>query len=112
MRMMTIATYYLLADPEKGNRVREELGASGLMAGYPAAAPRWADLEKLPYLAACVKESLRLGIGATRHAAKYFPNDDIRYKEWVIPRGVSSKFFSLSLSVFQVSFGQKKEGKK
>ncbi|KAK4197369.1 putative cytochrome P450 E-class, group IV, partial [Triangularia verruculosa] len=87
MRMLTIATYYLLADPAKGKRVRDEL--AGLMVGFPNQNPRWADLEKLPYLAACVKEALRLGIGATRHVAKVFPHDEIKYKDWVIPKGTS-----------------------
>ncbi|KAK4166703.1 putative cytochrome P450 E-class, group IV [Cladorrhinum sp. PSN259] len=87
MRMLTIIAYYLLADPAKEKRMRYELAP--LMAGYPNNKPRWADLEKLPYLAACVKEALRLGIGATRHAVKYFPHDDIKYREWVIPKGTS-----------------------
>lgn len=112
MRMLTIATYYLLADPEKGNRVRLELLIAELMAGCPTDHLRWADLEKLPYLAACVKESLRLGIGATRHAAKYFPNDEIKYGEWVIPKGVSILFLKKQKKKKPSELWQRKRFKK
>ncbi|KAK4182601.1 cytochrome P450 [Podospora australis] len=91
MRMLTIVAYYLLADPVKEKRVREEL--AGLMAGYPDRTPRWGELEGLPYLSACVNEALRLGIGATRHVSKYFPHDEITYKEWVIPKGVDEEVY-------------------
>lgn len=87
MRMLTITSYYLLSSPSKLHHLQSELNS--LMRSYPTTNPRWSDLEKLPYLSACIKEALRLGIGATRHAAKYFPNDEIEYKSWVIPKGTS-----------------------
>lgn len=87
MRMLTITSYYLLSSPSKLHHLQSEL--TSLMRSYPTTTPRWSDLEKLPYLSACIKEALRLGIGATRHVAKYFPNDEIEYKSWVIPKGTS-----------------------
>ncbi|KAK4224187.1 cytochrome P450 [Podospora fimiseda] len=99
MRTLTIAVYYLLANPAKEKHLRDEL--AGLMSEYPDKKPRWVDLEKRPYLVACVKESLRLDIGATRHVAKVFPHDEIRYKEWFIPRGTS-----VSVPIYQMHYDE------
>jgi cytochrome P450 len=56
-RALATITYFVLADPQIENQLRETLAEP--MAGYPDNVPRWAELEKIPYLAACVKEGLR-----------------------------------------------------
>jgi len=56
-RILTVTTYHVLADPTKEGRLREELREA--MSGFPERVPRWAELERLPYLTACIKEGLR-----------------------------------------------------
>jgi cytochrome P450 len=53
-RTIGIISYYILSNP---HRLANEL--KDVMASYPAKPPRWADLEKLPYLQAVIKEGLR-----------------------------------------------------
>jgi cytochrome P450 len=55
--ILTLTTYHILADPAKEKRLREEL--QEVMSDFPERMPRWAELEKLPYLTACLKEGLR-----------------------------------------------------
>lgn len=50
----------------------------------------WYALRELPYLTACINEGLRLGAGSMKRSPRVFPDDDIQYKDWVIPRGVSA----------------------
>jgi len=54
---LSMIVYHVLSDPRKEKRLREDLRE--VMACYPAQNPRWVDLEKIPYLQACIKESLR-----------------------------------------------------
>lgn len=55
---LSITTYYILADPLIEKRLREEL--KDVTGDFPMQTPKWADLEKVPYLAGCIKEGLRL----------------------------------------------------
>jgi cytochrome P450 len=52
-----------------------------------AAAPRWADLQRLPYLTCVVREALRISGGTTCRLPRVV-KEDIKYGEWVIPKGV------------------------
>ncbi|KAI4114596.1 MAG: hypothetical protein LQ345_004650, partial [Seirophora villosa] len=54
---LTLVTYFILADPTIEKRLREDLKEA--TACYPEQIPRWADLEKIPYLTGCIKEGLR-----------------------------------------------------
>ena len=56
-RTLSTITYFVLADSTIQEKLREAL--AGPMSGYPEKMPRWADLERIPYVAACVKEGLR-----------------------------------------------------
>lgn len=56
-RTLEFILYYLLAKDHIRTRLQEELRDT--MAGYPYKKPSWADLEKLPYLQAIIKEGLR-----------------------------------------------------
>lgn len=49
--------YYILAKKHIRSTLREELRDT--MAEYPKTKPSWADLEKLPYLQAIIREGLR-----------------------------------------------------
>ena len=56
-RTLDFMVYYVLADPRIRTRLQEEL--SDVMSAYPDTMPSWAELEKLPYLQAVIKEGLR-----------------------------------------------------
>ncbi|KAK8097674.1 cytochrome P450 [Apiospora kogelbergensis] len=90
---MRLASYYILSRPGLQNRLQTELG--DVMADWPHQGPTWAQLEALPLLQAIVKESLRLSYGTVRRLPRVFPNDDIQYKEHVIPRGVGVPLLEL-----------------
>lgn len=49
--------YYVMANPAIRKRLAEEL--KGVMEGYPAKKPTFAQLEKVAYLQALIMESLR-----------------------------------------------------
>ncbi|KAL8687875.1 MAG: hypothetical protein Q9218_006071 [Villophora microphyllina] len=56
-RTLTTISYYILARPQIRARLEHEL--QDTMARYPERVPSWADLERLPYLQALIKEGLR-----------------------------------------------------
>lgn len=56
-RTLGFISYYILANPHIHLMLKEELKDS--MATYPEQIPSWADLERLPYLQALIKEGLR-----------------------------------------------------
>lgn len=56
-RTLGFISYYILANPDIYSRLTEELREP--MAQFPEQVPSWADLERLPYLQALIKEGLR-----------------------------------------------------
>lgn len=78
--------YYIMANPAIRKRLEEEL--KGAMEGYPEKKPTWAQLEKLPYMQALIKETLRLSYGTMHRRPRVSPKQPIRFKQWVIPAGV------------------------
>lgn len=56
-RTIGFASYYILSRPHIQSRLAEELDS--VMGTWPQQIPTWAELEKLPYLQAVLKESLR-----------------------------------------------------
>lgn len=54
---MCFIVYHIMANPHVRKRLEEELAP--LMADYPAKKPTWAQIEKVEYLQAIIKESLR-----------------------------------------------------
>lgn len=56
-RTLGFISYYVLANPHIRARLKEELRET--MATYPGHVPLWAELERLPYLQALIKEALR-----------------------------------------------------
>ncbi|KAK6814081.1 hypothetical protein RU639_010126 [Aspergillus parasiticus] len=77
---LAATTYYLLSNPEKLQRLREEISqvvdASGQL-------PPWTTLEKLPYLGAVIYEGLRLSYGVSARTARVATEEDLVYHgEW------------------------------
>ncbi|KAM5349174.1 hypothetical protein ACJ41O_008997 [Fusarium nematophilum] len=85
-RALSTITYFVLADPEIERKLREALAEP--MAKYPEVMPRWADLERIPYLAACVKEGLRMSHGSMRRVPRCSPDVELQYGEYTIPKGI------------------------
>ena len=54
---MGFLCYYIMANPTIRKRLGEEL--MDVMEGYPTKKPTWAQLEKVPYFQAVIKEGLR-----------------------------------------------------
>jgi cytochrome P450 len=83
---MAFGAVHILLRPDLKQRLQEEL--KGVMAEWPRRVPEWAELEKLPLLQGTVKESLRLIYGMIRRIARVSPDEELHYKQYVIPRGV------------------------
>lgn len=63
--------YYTLANPAIQRRLAEELKA--VMEGYPEKKPTWAQLEKVEYLQALIKEGLRYYIPSVSRTRAHHP---------------------------------------
>ena len=101
-RTLDLICYYVLANENIKATLQNEL--KEVMSGYPEKVPSWADLEKLPYLQALIKEGLRylflhsifgvklmknsLNYGLMHRLPRVSPDVAIQYKQWTIPAGV------------------------
>ncbi|KAF2843598.1 hypothetical protein M501DRAFT_1012940 [Patellaria atrata CBS 101060] len=84
MRMQHEAFYHIVANP----RVYEELHAQ-LVQPIPDSTkmPSWSELQKLPYLTACIiEEGLRIGFGTVQRSPRISPNT-FHYATFTIPAG-------------------------
>ncbi|KAK3934316.1 cytochrome p450 [Diplogelasinospora grovesii] len=85
-RTIGFASYYILSRPEIRSRLEAELKEP--MADWPQRVPTWAELERLPFLQAIIKESLRLSYGVMHRLPRVSPDVPIQYKQYTIPPGV------------------------
>ncbi|KAI0812130.1 cytochrome P450 [Xylaria sp. FL0064] len=85
-RTIGFASYYILSRPSIRSTLEQEL--KDVMATWPQRYPSWAELEKLPYLQAIIKESLRLSYGVMHRLPRVSPDVPIQYKEYEIPISV------------------------
>ncbi|KAL8646973.1 MAG: hypothetical protein Q9210_005827 [Variospora velana] len=82
---LTVAFYYILADPTIYRKLRHELEAA---IPDSSAIPSWSNLQKLPYLCACIEEALRLSYGTVQRSPRIAPSSSpFRYKSYTIPPG-------------------------
>ncbi|KAK5054451.1 hypothetical protein LTR84_001341 [Exophiala bonariae] len=83
---LSVATFYLLSNPSVLARLQNELKEAIPTADKsdPTANLEWTELEKLPYLTACIKEAIRLSYSTTSRNARLF-SKPIQYGSWVIP---------------------------
>lgn len=68
-RTLNFICYYILANEKTKTTLQNELRE--VMSGYPEKTPIWADLEKLPYLQALIKEGLRYFLVFTALHSKF-----------------------------------------
>ncbi|KAF2871390.1 cytochrome P450 [Massariosphaeria phaeospora] len=81
-RSMTMAMYYLHADPHSLERLKDELK---IVLPDPQGQIDLATLERLPWLTAVLKESLRIAALITTRAPLTAPTEWLRYGDWAIP---------------------------
>ncbi|KAK3643962.1 hypothetical protein LTR56_009814 [Elasticomyces elasticus] len=80
------ATYHILDSPTIYQTLKAEIGSVWPKEGHM---PPLTTLEKLPYLTACLKESLRLSIGVMSRFHRINHHRPIVYKDWTIDPGWS-----------------------
>ncbi|KAL1876934.1 hypothetical protein Daus18300_002540 [Diaporthe australafricana] len=95
--VLTLIAFYIISEPRIGDRLRSDLKTA--MAGIPAGQTlQWTQLEKIPYLNACIREGARIG-RTFRRNGRISPDQDLQYKQWTIPKNT---LVSMSLSLQHV----------
>ncbi|MCJ1348128.1 hypothetical protein MMC31_006359, partial [Peltigera leucophlebia] len=84
-RTLEFICYYVITNENIKTQLQDEL--RDVMSGYPGKVPSWADLEKLPYLQALIKEGLRLSYGIMHRLPRVSPDVALQYNQWTIPAG-------------------------
>ncbi|KAF1963154.1 cytochrome P450 [Byssothecium circinans] len=85
-RTMDFLSFYIMKNEAYRKRLQDELAP--VMQDYPEKIPSWAELEKLPFMQALLKETLRLSYGVMHRLPRVSPDQPICYGDWVIPPGV------------------------
>ncbi|OCL09523.1 cytochrome P450 [Glonium stellatum] len=85
-RTIHYIVFYLLSNEHMRKRLEEEL--KDAMAEWPEKKLTWAQLEKVLYLQALIKEGLRHSYGTMHRLPRVSPSAAFQYKEWTIPAGV------------------------
>nr|L0N063.1 RecName: Full=Fusicoccadiene C-8 hydroxylase; AltName: Full=Cytochrome P450 monooxygenase PaP450-2; AltName: Full=Fusicoccin A biosynthetic gene clusters protein 5 [Diaporthe amygdali]BAM71030.1 fusicoccadiene C-8 hydroxylase [Diaporthe amygdali] len=102
-RTMDFLAVRILLNDSVCQRLRDELREP--MKDFPERIPSYAELEKLPWLQACIKEALRLSPGLTHRLPRVSPHEELIYKDWVIPRntpvGMSALFMHMDPLVYK-----------
>ena len=78
---LTTGSFYIINDPRVHERLCEELCQA---IPDPSAPLELAQLEKLPYLKACIQESIRMSYGVSARNQRVIQKST-NYKDWVIP---------------------------
>lgn len=99
-RTIGFASFYILDRPEVRARLRDELRE--VMADWPRRVPSWVELEKVPYLQAVIKESLRLSYGVMHRLPRISPDLGIQYGGFTIPPGVCIALLCILVALLRV----------
>ncbi|KAH7093674.1 benzoate 4-monooxygenase cytochrome P450 [Paraphoma chrysanthemicola] len=83
-RTLAVTTFYLMKHRDIGDKLREELKTVLLQ---PDSIVSLAQLEALPYLSAVISEGLRVAHGVSQRQPRIATEEELVYKQWVIPRG-------------------------
>ncbi|KAI1745268.1 cytochrome protein [Xylaria scruposa] len=94
MRTLTVSVYHIIDNRSIYHRLRDELFTA---IPDPEKIPSWELLQQLPFLTACIEESLRLSYGVAQRSPRLHDHD-ITYGDFVIPKGTI-----ISMSNYDVS---------
>ncbi|KAK5626012.1 hypothetical protein RRF57_001728 [Xylaria bambusicola] len=93
--VLTTAIYFIIANKQNVlPRLQEEVDS--VMSGVSR--PSVADLERLPWLTAVIKEALRIST-ITARLTRVAPDEVLQYKDWVMPAGTA-----VSMTLREISF--------
>jgi cytochrome P450 len=84
-RCLGTASFHIINNLSLSSKLRKELDEA---IPDPGTIPDATELEKLPYLSACIQEAIRLIYGISSRNPRVSPDKPMRYKEWEIPAGV------------------------
>ncbi|KAF2147767.1 putative P450 monooxygenase [Myriangium duriaei CBS 260.36] len=82
-KALSTVIFYLAQHPNHLQKVRAEL--STLQPNPDESLPALRDVQRLPYLTACIKEALRISCGFCARSARSAPFEDLKYKQYTIP---------------------------
>jgi cytochrome P450 len=83
---LTLGVASILSDQAMHKRLQDELTSIWPEVGDSTSTPSWTELEKLPFLHACILESLRLSCGVLSRLPR-ITDHPVVYKDYVIPAG-------------------------
>ncbi|KAL4934485.1 cytochrome P450 [Aspergillus undulatus] len=95
MRTLSLSIFHITNNSWVSRRLREELLEA---IPDPGAIPSWEALEQLPFLTACINESLHLSYGISQRIPRVRGDEPIPYKDYVIPAGTV-----VSMDIYGVS---------
>lgn len=84
--VLVCITACLLKDPDMLAKLRSELATAEAESGFPM---NYNKLKELPFLTGVVNEGLRLANPTPSRLPRVCEIQDLKYNEWIIPRGVS-----------------------
>ena len=96
---LTLTTFYLLADPERARKLKQELAQVKKGQNSPLV---YHDLHRLPYLTATITEGLRISSSVAGRLPRINPHAAMNYSDFVIPAGVA-----VSMSIRDVNLNER-----
>ncbi|KAK2777058.1 hypothetical protein FQN52_003241 [Onygenales sp. PD_12] len=85
---LTVGTFHIVNTPAIYQRLKNELQAA--LPNGDTVMPSLLELEKLPYLKACIQESVRLSYGLSARNPRRHPDRDLHYNgQYKIPKGTT-----------------------
>lgn len=78
---LSTAAFHIIDNPPIFEKLRKELESA---IPDPSGPLNWTELEKLPYLTGCVRESVRMSYAVTTRNPRLF-SKSMTYKAWEIP---------------------------
>jgi len=106
---LTVGSFHILSNPSILSRMRSEL--SRVEREGETLNSILSQLEKLPFLTAVIKESLRLSYGPSVRLPRIDPNKALNFHDWVIPPGTAISMSTVLIHHDESIFPDSKEFK-
>ena len=81
--ILAITTFHIISNPPILQKIQAELAPLMSTTDTP---PKWQQLEQLPYLTAVITEGLRIGYGIPQRLQRCFPDIELEYGSYKIPK--------------------------